>query len=95
MTSDTLKNVNTPERLRVLLVDDDEDAYILTRHHLSKIQGQGLHLDWASTYESGIEAIRKNEHDVYLLQRTDHHAHRGESGSGCGSDETRCRGLPE
>ncbi|MDB6037393.1 MAG: multi-sensor signal transduction histidine kinase [Verrucomicrobiales bacterium] len=67
MTSDTLKNGNSPERLRVLLVDDDEDAYILTRHHLSKIQGQGLQLDWASTYESGIEAIRKNEHDVYLL----------------------------
>ncbi len=60
------QTVTTPSSIRVLLVDDDEDAYILTRHHLSKIH-EGLHLDWASSYEQGLETIQKAAHDVYLL----------------------------
>ena len=66
MTTDSV-NGDVRERIRVLLVDDDEDAYILTRHHLSKIQGQGFQFDWTPTYEKGLETIRQNVHDVYLL----------------------------
>ncbi|MGV3772958.1 MAG: PAS domain-containing protein [Verrucomicrobiales bacterium] len=62
-----LATMNNGKPIRVLLVDDDEDSYILTRHQLSKIKGQGLHLDWAPTYDAGLEMIRKNAHDVYLL----------------------------
>ncbi|HYE31157.1 MAG TPA: PAS domain-containing protein [Methylomirabilota bacterium] len=55
--------------IKVLLVDDDQDAFLLTRHHLSKIQSAGpkLQLDWSATYESGLEEIKKREHNVYLL----------------------------
>ena len=53
--------------IRVLLVDDDRDDYFLTRELLEEIPGGRFHLDWTSTYEAGLEAICKGEHDVYLI----------------------------
>lgn len=53
--------------VNVLLVDDDQDSYLLTRHQLSKIHGERFKLEWANSYETGLEQIKKAEHDVYLL----------------------------
>jgi hypothetical protein len=47
-----------------LLVDDDEDSYLLTRRHLSKISSSALSLDWAPSYEKGLEQIAETRHDV-------------------------------
>jgi len=57
----------TTEPIKVLLVDDDQDSYILTRHQLSKIPGGNFVIDWAPSYDAGLAAIEKNSHDVYLL----------------------------
>src|SRR3954470_24719000 len=57
----------TTSPIKVLLVDDDQDSYILTRHQLAKIPGGHFHIDWAHSYETGIEALHKGCHDVYLL----------------------------
>jgi PAS domain S-box-containing protein len=55
------------EAIKVLLVDDDQDSYVLTRHQLSKIPGGNFEVEWAPSYEAGLEAIKRGEHDVYLL----------------------------
>lgn len=55
------------EILNVLLVDDDEDDFVLTRDVLAEVASQEYELDWVSTYEDAIEAIRQNKHDVYLI----------------------------
>ena len=55
------------DRARVLLVDDDEDDYILTADWLSEIQRAKFTLEWVATYDAALEAIAKKEHDVYLL----------------------------
>jgi PAS domain S-box-containing protein len=47
-------------------VDDDENSFLLTRRFLAKLQGV-FHVDWASSYEAGREAIARKQHDVYLL----------------------------
>src|SRR5512142_1681894 len=52
--------------IKVLLVDDDENSFILTRRFLAKLQGV-FQVDWASSYEAGREAIAGRQHDVYLL----------------------------
>ena len=57
----------TNEPLHVLLVDDDEDDYIITRDVLSEVKGIQITLDWMSTYETGFDAIVRNEHDVCLV----------------------------
>src|SRR6266511_1477412 len=56
-----------PETIKVLLVDDDEDDFVLTRDLLSEIRGNSFSLDWAQSYAAGLEAIGRAEHDVYLL----------------------------
>jgi signal transduction histidine kinase len=53
--------------LRVLIADDDEDDYILTRDLLLRIGRPRFQLDWTPSYEGALEAIELNQHDVYLF----------------------------
>lgn len=53
--------------LRVLIADDDEDDYILTRDLLQRVGRQRVRLDWTPSYETALDAIEQNQHDVYLF----------------------------
>jgi len=53
--------------VKVLLVDDDEDEYIITRRIISEIVGRKHLLDWAPTYEQGLATIEQGQHDIYLI----------------------------
>jgi diguanylate cyclase (GGDEF)-like protein len=55
------------ELFKVLLVDDDEDDYIVTRDLLSEVVMSKYELEWVATYEAALEAMKRNNHDVYLL----------------------------
>ena len=54
-------------RIRVLLIEDDEDDYILVRGMLSKVVSTKYELEWASGYHAALMAIETARHDVYLL----------------------------
>ncbi len=53
--------------IRVLLVDDDEEDYLLTRDVLEDVEEQAFDLFWAQNYEEAVAAIRSGDYDVYLL----------------------------
>lgn len=53
--------------VRVLLVEDDEDDYLITRAGLSRAEGVVFDLTWTKAYDTGLEAIKRNQHDVYLI----------------------------
>ena len=53
--------------LRVLLVDDDEDDWVLVRDALLEAAPNRYVLDWAATWEDGLVATARGEHDVYLI----------------------------
>src|SRR5262245_6722101 len=53
--------------VRILLIDDDRDDYILTREMLGDIPGRRYRLDWTPTYEAGLQALCEGTHDLYLL----------------------------
>jgi PAS domain S-box-containing protein len=53
--------------VKVLLVEDDEDDYILARDLLAEIPGRRFALDWAKTYDQGLETMLLNQHDVVLV----------------------------
>ena len=52
---------------QILLVDDDEDEFITIRDLFSDVVGAEYSLTWASSYEQGLEALRKKKFDVCLL----------------------------
>lgn len=53
--------------VRVLLIDDDEDDWVMTRDLLAEAEESRYSLDWASSYEQGLARIETREHDVYLM----------------------------
>jgi len=55
------------ELIRVLLIDDDQDDYILTRDLLTEIPGGQFHLDWTPDYDEGKSAVIKGEHHAFLV----------------------------
>ncbi len=55
------------EQVRILLVEDDEDDFILTKDVVSKILRGKFHLEWANTFQRGLEMMAANRHDVYLV----------------------------
>jgi diguanylate cyclase (GGDEF)-like protein len=59
------------ERLRILVIDDDEDEYFLLKELVSG-HGKGgtfhqYDLDWVSTYEEALKAFLACQYDLYLL----------------------------
>src|SRR5208283_2095345 len=55
------------EPVKVLLVDDDEDEYIITRDLISQIQDGRHQLEWVNSYETGLAALKRNAYDICLL----------------------------
>lgn len=53
--------------VKVLLVDDDEDDYVLTRDWFSEMADTKFELDWVNSYDQALNAIAKCQHDVYLF----------------------------
>ena len=55
------------ESWRILLVDDDEDDFFLTRALLSRIRPGRFTLDWAQNYASGKLALQNSVYDAVLV----------------------------
>ncbi len=53
--------------IHVLLVDDDEDDYVLTRDLLAKAVEIRFDLEWMDAYEAGLKALEQARHDVCLV----------------------------
>lgn len=55
------------EDIRVLMVEDDEDDYILVRDMLAEGGDDRYQIDWVNNYDKGLEAIGRREHNLYLI----------------------------
>jgi two-component system, sensor histidine kinase and response regulator len=53
--------------IKLLLIEDDEDDYILTRDLLDEIAEGQYTLEWAASAKEGRVALGRNEHDVCLM----------------------------
>jgi PAS domain S-box-containing protein len=52
--------------IRILLIEDDEDDYILIRRLLSNAPSR-FQLDWVNSFDAGLKAVSEGHHDVYLM----------------------------
>jgi PAS domain S-box-containing protein len=56
------------DKVRVLLIDDDEDDYVITKDLFNRITAANSYeLTWADTFEKGINAVLKHQYDIYLV----------------------------
>ncbi|WP_207431536.1 hybrid sensor histidine kinase/response regulator [Sabulibacter ruber] len=55
------------DSIRILLIDDDEDDFVITRDIIMDITGRNYHLDWTSSFDEALSLIREKKHDVYLV----------------------------
>ncbi|MDA0798140.1 MAG: PAS domain S-box protein [Chloroflexi bacterium] len=54
-------------RLRILVIDDDEDDFVVTRDILRDVWEDDVDVHWVSTYQDGLAAVREGKHDACLL----------------------------
>jgi signal transduction histidine kinase len=53
--------------IKILLVEDDEDDFVIIRDVLSEIEGQEFELDWVSTCREAIDKIGSDHYDICLI----------------------------
>lgn len=60
---------NTPKNrtIKVLLVDDDEDDYLIIRQVFSRIPDSPFQLEWCSQFDKAKSLIDQQNHDIYLI----------------------------
>lgn len=61
MTWDNLKEV------KVLLIEDDEDDYVITKDLLSEISLLNFQLDWEPDFDRAREKVMRREYEIYLI----------------------------
>ncbi|MBD3640063.1 MAG: EAL domain-containing protein [Marinobacter sp.] len=57
----------TEPMLRVLLIEDDEDDYLITRDLLHDVSPSGLELIWRDNMHDGLETLEQERIDVSLV----------------------------
>lgn len=55
------------ETIKILLIDDDEEDYIITRDVINDIKRRHYSVEWVNNYEEALLRIGKKEHDAYLV----------------------------
>jgi signal transduction histidine kinase len=59
--------MRTPDEIRVLLVDDDEEDFMLTRDVLYDVKRKPYILSWVPSYEEALAALTKEKYDACLV----------------------------
>ncbi len=67
MIPTTLDFKEKSESIRVLLIEDDEDDYLLTKALVSAKENKTIKLDWVDSYDQALGAIERGVYDVYLV----------------------------
>jgi PAS domain S-box-containing protein len=57
----------TPTSIRILLIDDEESAFLMTRALLDQIPDTRMELEWAPSFQEGLDRVSEERHDVCLL----------------------------
>jgi diguanylate cyclase (GGDEF)-like protein/PAS domain S-box-containing protein len=58
---------NDDRPVRLLLVEDDEDDFVLTRELLSDAKRTRFELEWIASFDEALSALATNTHDVCLI----------------------------
>jgi two-component system, cell cycle sensor histidine kinase and response regulator CckA len=65
------------EKMRLLVVDDDEEDFALTRERLEEVGGMTDNMKWVTTFEAAVESLSPNDYDLCI---TDYNLRAGKTG---------------
>jgi DNA-binding NtrC family response regulator len=65
--SEEQEDSRAPKVIRVLLVEDNEADYILTRERLDEVSPGRFELHWVCSYDEGLTSLCSGAYDVCLL----------------------------
>ncbi len=55
-------------KINILIIDDDEEDFLIIRQYISKIQGNNLFLvEWCGSYQEGINAVLAGAYEIYFV----------------------------
>ncbi|VAX08413.1 diguanylate cyclase/phosphodiesterase (GGDEF & EAL domains) with PAS/PAC sensor(s) [hydrothermal vent metagenome] len=57
----------TPSKLNILLVEDDEDDYLIIKNMFERTRNINCDIDWISTYGEALDSMATCDCDVYLV----------------------------
>ena len=55
------------KNLNFLVVEDNEDDYVLLKKNLNQVFQGDVQISWVRTYEEALEVIKREEFDVFLI----------------------------
>jgi PAS domain S-box-containing protein len=58
---------NLDQRIRILIIDDDEDDFILTSTFIESIEDHKFDIQWCYNYKKALEHISRKDFDVYFV----------------------------
>jgi signal transduction histidine kinase len=60
-------NQNSVPDIKILLIDDDEDDFILIRDLMSEVEKVHFSVDWISDFEGALRELNHDDYDICLL----------------------------
>lgn len=57
----------TNQPVRILIIDDDEDDFILTSTFIQAIEDRTFEIGWCYSYKEALEIIGRKEYDLYFV----------------------------
>ena len=52
---------------RILIVDDDEDDFILTGEYMQSIPGNTFKIEWCKNYNDALVRLKSGDYDIYFV----------------------------
>lgn len=59
--------VNSSQPVRILIVDDDEDDFILTRGFINSIEDRTFDIEWCYNYKAALSHLASKKFDLYFV----------------------------
>lgn len=59
--------MNVPGHVKILIVDDDEDDFIITSELINEIPGVSFKIDWCFRYADALNHLLNKDYDLYFV----------------------------
>lgn len=63
----TIANLLNGEKIRIAIIDDDEDDYFLISELINNIEGKEFVIDWVKDYDTALQGLRSASYHLYFV----------------------------